>query len=167
MFLPDTRVVQVCSFSLCETHNYTVNICMYVITLHLLHDLLPHIPQMPVCHCHVHHHIITCAKVSTTQMTLPYRDILCHMIRMGLDIEVNCAYIVRGQCKSTMLSQVCLRAEDEGSAATRVLCPEANGAKHCALAIHLVCPPPCVLYVVVCTRLNHQLIFISAECKKN
>ena len=50
--------------------------------------------------------------------------ILCHMIRMGADKEVNCTYIALWQYKRTMLSPVCLRAEDEGSAATRVLCPE-------------------------------------------
>ena len=87
-------------------------------------------------------------------------------MRMGEDIEVNCAYIVlgwkwnfsrwrversdtshwanftsvRGQYKSTMSSPVGLRVEDEGNTMTRVLCPEANRARHCALAIHLVCP---------------------------
>ena len=69
--------------------------------------------------------------------------ILGDMVCTGVDSEVNGAYIVAGtrvieenftsvqrQYKSTMLSPICLRA------ATRVLCPEVNGARHCALAVH-------------------------------
>ena len=82
--------------------------------------------------------------------------ILCHMEHMGANIEVNRAYIVLDGSE--------IFRDDEWSAATRVLFPEANRARHCALAIHLVCPHPCILYVVVSTRLNRQLIFISAEC---
>ena len=59
----------------------------------------------------------------------------------GADREVNRAFIVRGQYKSSMLNPVCLRQEDEGSAATQVLCPEANGVRHYALAIHLYVRP--------------------------
>ena len=67
-------------------------------------------------------------------------------------MEVNHAYIVQGRSE--------IFQDEEWSAATQVLCPEANGARHTALVIYL-CQPPCVLYVVVCTRLNRQLIFIS------
>ena len=94
---------------------------------------------------------------------------------LGADIEVNRAYIALGrkwnflicelsiatqvikenftsalgQYKITMSSPVCLRAEDKGSAATQVLCPEANGARHCVLAIHLYVSPY-AYYMLLC-----------------
>ena len=46
---------------------------------------------------------------------------------------------ILGQFNSTMTSPVCLRADVEGSA--QVLCPETNGARHCAIAIHLYILP--------------------------
>ena len=42
---------------------------------------------------------------------------------------------------STMLSPVCLRAENEGSKATQVLCPEANRMIHRVLVVHRAVRP--------------------------
>ena len=44
--------------------------------------------------------------------------------------------------KISLLSEDNIRVQCQ--CAPLVLYPEANGSRHCALAIHLVCSPPCV-----------------------
>ena len=52
---------------------------------------------------------------------------------------------IRAQFQATFASE----AEDEGSAAARVLCPEANGVRHCALAVNLAVRP-CADHMSLC-----------------